>query len=539
MTPNPGTNPGIQKYIPVVLISAIFLGFSLYNIPVPGVHPDEALNQYWFWNALKENNVWEGESHITLFNQKIPIMQGHYASPAYFHVPLLLTLGPGVLSMRLSTIIVGLLGIFLLYLLCEYWFNRKTAFIASLLTAVSPAYLMWNRNPLDARQMYMVVVFLLALYLFTLYVKKRSPFFLYGGAFLLGIGLWTKIPFIWFILGLFIIKFLFKIRFSRTESVEFTGSFVLGASPLIWANLTSGFQTVRLVLGSLTAPTWAGVKNPDFINNFLVRARQFIDCLRGFIYWEMSDSGLAHTFSFNELYPPIFFLAVVFGIIYLIKKRAVVPVVPRKPIIFLFIIFSVVFVGLCFTISTLGQHSLGILFPVPQVIVAVFAGYSLEKSRWQKVTRIVFLAALISLDTAVIFQYFRAYGKTGGHGVFSTVIYDLTDYLEKNEIRRPYSLDWGLSWTVPVITNWRVLPVELIYDYIGKSDFGEEIKHLSTEQGKMYFIAYSKNLSPASQRLQCYEKIKEVFKKRIIEERMFHNRVGAPCYRLLVLKGNG
>jgi len=68
---------------------------------------------------------------------------------------------------------------------------------------------------------------------------------------------------------------------------------------------------------------------------------------------------------------------------------------------------------------------------------------------------------LMARDLWVDVRYHRALARSGGHGEFSSAIYDLAAYLDERRITQPYALDSGFTWTIMILTQGRVEPREI------------------------------------------------------------------------------
>ena len=254
----------------LALICSLFFILASYNIKLPGLYYDEALDVVPTMQLVTGQLVEEHRS-IEILGHRLPIMVSEYvgAVSTYLTLPFFLLLGVGVFSLRLTTIVFAVGTITFTFYFLKLFFDRKVAFLAAFLLAVNPAFIMWSRqgNHVSSLMSFMATG---SLYCFYRWYKKRKGICLYVGAFLLGLGLCQKIIFLWFIaaLGLAVltqritlkemVSFRTWIREMTRKAVGFgikrlgfsLFSFGVGLSMMLWYNLTTP-GTIRMILSNL------------------------------------------------------------------------------------------------------------------------------------------------------------------------------------------------------------------------------------------------------------------------------------------------
>ncbi|HUS17174.1 MAG TPA: glycosyltransferase family 39 protein [Chloroflexia bacterium] len=185
----------------VGLAAALFLALTTYQIRLPGLYYDEA------WDAVSTMHLIQGTpveldrgAHLALFGRQWPLMLDDYQGiiSSYLLVPFFLLGGINVEALRAFPIVSGLIAVVLCFLLARAWFGRRAARIAVLLFAVAPSWVFWSR--LGVYVVAEVVPFTLgALLAFTAWWRapRGRNGLLYVGSFLLGLGLATKLLYIW------------------------------------------------------------------------------------------------------------------------------------------------------------------------------------------------------------------------------------------------------------------------------------------------------------------------------------------------------
>ena len=124
---------------------------------------------------------------------------------------------------RAGVVLLSVLGVIFLYKAAENFFNRKTAFLAALMTAITPLYVINSHYmTVDVPMIFWITLCLYFLSLF--WIGKRLSFF-YLAAVAVGMAAGTKYPaaFVWFILPLFYAGLKAKISsiFSRPVVLAF------------------------------------------------------------------------------------------------------------------------------------------------------------------------------------------------------------------------------------------------------------------------------------------------------------------------------
>src|SRR4051812_2980996 len=198
-----------ENIIDTLLVGAcclLFLGMCLYQLNLPGLYPDEAFDVIPSMQLILGHTVeLERGAGLHILDLSLPLMSSsdyQGVTSTYLAIPFFLIGGITVESLRLMTVLVGVLGLVMTYFLAKNWFGRSVALLATLLMSTSPSWIFWSRIgvyvvsevvPIGAGA-------LLALSVWT----KRRPLGtrnwpLYIGMGLLGLGLATKLLFLWFL----------------------------------------------------------------------------------------------------------------------------------------------------------------------------------------------------------------------------------------------------------------------------------------------------------------------------------------------------
>ncbi|MFL5732530.1 MAG: ArnT family glycosyltransferase [Chloroflexia bacterium] len=300
----------------------IFLALTLYQLDLPGLYPDEAFDVIPTMQILLGHSVeLQRDAGVHLFGLALPLMSSsdyQGVTSTYLALPFFALLGINVYALRLMTITVGLVALLLTFFLAAEWFGRPVARVAVLLLAVSPAWVFWSRLGVYVVSE-VVPIAAGALLAFTVWVRRQplaernGP--LYVGTFLLGLGLATKLLFIWMIVavaGCALILYgrliwesrgawLAQARRWALIALAAGGAFCLGAFPFLLYNaMTRG---TLYVLRANPGSTTHGVDNTAVMRNLWTEADAFRVLLDGSYFWFQGTLAAVY---YNPLTPAVF-----------------------------------------------------------------------------------------------------------------------------------------------------------------------------------------------------------------------------------------
>ena len=236
------------KFVLGLVAVGIYLCCSLVHLELPGLHYDEVL----FANAAMGNVdgsfvAWE----IHIGRSKLPVMLMPYigALKAYLYAPIFAIFKPGVIAVRLPTVILGLLTLILTFVVVKPWLGEKVALVTLFLLASDPTFIFTNKLDWGPAAL-MMVLRMASLYLLQRWLVAAKPWLLALAGLLLGLGIYEKVIFIWFVAALLIaFPICFWQRVKSPMSLRalslFLGCFVLGCCPLIAYNLRFHWMTLN------------------------------------------------------------------------------------------------------------------------------------------------------------------------------------------------------------------------------------------------------------------------------------------------------
>ena len=552
-----------------VLAVVVFGSFCLYHYRLPGLYYDEAFDVVPSMQILQGDHVQLARGvGIHLFGHSFPVMTGDYwgSVSTYAVLPLFWILGPGVLAVRLWPILAGMLAVLLTYLVGKRLYGRWPGAIAAALLAIFPSFIFWTRVGIYVIS-HIVAVTLGILLSFLRWRDTGHRRWLFLATLLAGIGLWTKLLFLWFLIAVPAAYILLLLADWLSENSGFgaglrrlprrswdrfrddvplkdlsdliaaAAGFLIGAFPVIYYNLVS--RGSFLVLRSNLFHTENGVNNFAIWSNVKVEADAVRVLLNGGYFWFLGGIYANPIYPWEVGFSTVGLLVMVHRVSWMREYR--------RATVYLASFAIVVFVLSCFTVSILGATHLLILLPIPQLFVAAFA---LRVARWLSsrvaamradlaapsaaLAVVLLLVPLATKDVWVDTRYHQALERTGGYSGFSSAIYSLADFLDQHQMDRPYALDWGFKYNVMILTDNRVQPHEI---YGSTSDPGPDFEaalRAALETPNPVFIAHTEEGS-AYPRLDAFKRIAAAEGKTVSLANTFNQLDGKPVYYLFTV----
>lgn len=461
------------------LAVVLFLALSLKNIDLPALYYDEALDVVPAMQLVQGTPVEAVRgAGVDIGGRTLPLMVMDYVGTVntYLAVPLFALLGVSVTSVRLLPVLLAALSLLLGYRLASRLFDWRVAAGATLLLAVDPSYVFFSRMGIHVTSV--MTVFALGSLLAVLRWRDdgRKRWLALGGL-LLGLGLWAKVLFLWWIIALAIMwgattlssqlaaRSASKLspapsqrRTLRLSSLlTILAGLLTGALPLIAFNLLSGGTLVSFGRNALV--TEHGVNNLDVAGNLAAAVQSFIVLLDGRYFWFMGEQVANRA-------NVVAFAAAVAASLILIRRRPQW----RGGLLLIGVLIAVIVAESAFTVSGIWATHLYILLPLPQIMIALGAVLLADTLAprlapwlpWGRAAIVVLLlGALMLASYRTDAAYYAAVERTGGLSRFSDAVYKLAEWLDKRQAGPVYAVDWGIQKNVQILTQGRVNPIEL------------------------------------------------------------------------------
>lgn len=168
----------------LIVVLAAALRFVIIEKVPPALNWDEISHGYNAYSILKTGKDEWGMTLPTIFRA-----YGDYKLPVYIYLTVVseLIFGLNAFSVRLPSILAGIITVIFTYLLVKKLFNEKVALLSSFLVAIEPWSFFLSRGAFEANLALSFIVSGICLFILGLEKYKYLPI----SALLLGLSVWT------------------------------------------------------------------------------------------------------------------------------------------------------------------------------------------------------------------------------------------------------------------------------------------------------------------------------------------------------------
>lgn len=541
-----------NETIMIFLIVLVFVILALSNLNYPGISIDEAGDGIVAGYILKDRTIASNGLTITnyfliLFNRIFPVMTGDYVGAVFSYLvyPFSIVFGLNIISLRVTPICISVLTILFIYFTCKMWFGKRMAFLSILLTATNLVFVQYSRVGLYREEIFIIFFFWAGIFFFIKHIETKRNIFLCISLFVWGLGLSTKITFLLYTPGIFTAYIFLQKRINLSLRLKqlpaAVASFCLGAIFVILYNIKEPFITVKVLTYSLFVRPFKlttikplpglNISNLSYLTNLKLRLGHLFMLIKGDIV-EKLDWGV-RSFSFSDYFS---LATVVLTFLYSVGTVTFILLQKDKTLrtraVFFCIIYVITIFVSPFTVS--GYHpGHAILFlPFPQIILALFLDYIWQRLKFKKLAvsliYFIFLFPVLLFNIWMNIYFLTEMKKVGGYGRWSTAIYELADYLDKNNMR-PITFGFGFTESISFITKGKIVPIQ--YDGLSDEQLTEEYWRLSSADEPFYYLAMESVQSEENlSNLDLFMTLVKKDGRECREDKLFFNNAGKPVY---------
>ncbi len=310
--------------LPILLLGlTIFFALTFYQIELPGLHPDEALEVLPAVQLLRGQEVecFKGVC-VHLFGLRLPVMIYEYIATVntYLVIPFFLAFGINVPALRTMPIVTSAVAMLFLYLWSRELYGRRVASITFLLMSVNPSFVFWSRQGVFVTSI-TIPISMIAVWAWLKWWQYGQAHHLWLGAFLFGLGLSAKLLFWWLIAGLggaFAIlnadRLLASLRQRSLAPLHIHLRWsdaaiaallcAIGLLPLIIFNIETQ-STINYIRDNVFSSSYYNVDNTNLSENLRERVKELRSVLNGETFWYLSGRPYA-----SWRYPSVFVIAI-------------------------------------------------------------------------------------------------------------------------------------------------------------------------------------------------------------------------------------
>ncbi|MFH1199036.1 MAG: hypothetical protein V1650_02605 [Candidatus Omnitrophota bacterium] len=327
--------------------------------------------------------------------------QGMY-NPAMFiyllSIPFMFSNNPVIAVSYIA--LLNIFAVYLCFLFCSHFLNKRVALIASAFFAVNPwvilySHKIWANNLL----VLFVLVFFYSLFK-VIFTHKYRYFFLS----LLALAILTQLHFSAIFLGIVLVLtiFIFQLRIKIRDYIAAIGVFIILYIPYILFDLKNNFYNLNAFLKFSSLPfkmRWDAFSAP-----FQLATADGFESSLGASFSEFSKI-IPNISVFNKLSAALIMIAVVYLTVNIFREKKYIILLLWFLVPPLFIVFSKNYFGRAAFIS---------IFPVQFICVAVFCDFAITKLEKHKPLKWVFCCIIAALFTCqfIFSQGFNKFIKT-------------------------------------------------------------------------------------------------------------------------------
>ena len=546
-------------WLVLALLLILYLGLAAWGLSDPGVEYDELL----FGNAslgiLDHSFI---AFTLPLGPKNVPMMLMPYigALKAYLYFPVLRLFGAGPEALRLPVVLVGAVALLLYVAIARRMVGARGALLFAALLATDPSYLYHTR--LDWGPVALMLLFkAAAVYCFVRWWETKQIWLLVASGLSLGLGVWDKVNFVWFLLAagaaavIVYRRDLLK-RAAPREVALFCASIVVGALPLIMYNIAFPLATIR-------EPFEGSVALGDSLVSRLLMLRDTLAGTAVFDFVNQGDggnlwSGYIPLTSAGENngagqllaglltgYPlgqgSLILPAVIVCLLLLVARPHLLPSTSLRATVAAVLAAALIILQIMITKKADGSYHAMMLYPIPQLLLAAVAvglidGKGAGPRGWLaggagRAIATLALVAVVCSNLLVDFGYLRYFSVEGGKGIWSSAIYGLADYAEQRPSNRFVLMDWGFNTQLLTLSRGSIKKDE-VYHWVADRPFEREQFDIYLNDPNSLFLFHSDKFTKFPGPKQLFAQI--LAERGLREEQVqeFYQKNGEPVYYL-------
>ncbi len=521
-------------YSLVFLCCLTYIMVACYKISSPGVHYDELL----FVNAACGDRV--GNSFIAKQILGVPVMLMTYigALKSYIYFPIFEIFGISVWSIRLPVILITVFSLIIISRITNKIFNWYIATLVLLFLAIDPSFISLTRLDVGPNALELFLKCCSLVFFYRYFIENRAVKNLVFGLLILGLGLFNKLNFIWFINALYcsIIFLNLRIIIQKMRSINkktFTAIFFMVLAYLVFAGY---FLSIYL-----------GIDQADLtITNYRWHFQRVFgnvaDLLNGSILIKWVYGEFVNTM-FNSFIWYLIAIVILIGLFANVVAKYEFVRKSRKWYLFLWVIIVVELIQILITKKAIHPWHVFTLYPFFTVLFAysIYSGaLFLTKSQPLRIIIISSIALLTLVhQSSTLSQYLNKLGSPTkpGRG-YSEMIYDLIAYT-KSKNKKFVSIDWALHNNLIAFDHkkGKYFQLSKFWSPAGLNDHDKEkINKYFFSHRNVFYISHAdgKELCPIANKR--FRQLVSDGNLRIHVEKVFRDR-GGPVYIVYSLKG--
>jgi hypothetical protein len=441
---------------PYLVVAASILWFAAtagHRIALPGLDYDELT----FVNAASGG---AGDMFVSKRLLGVPVMVMEYygALKAYLYAPVFALFGASAATIRWPVVLVSCVSLVLIYAIGRLGAGARAAAALTVLAAMDPVFTWMTKLDFGPTAL-MTVLKLGALYCFYRALITRSLASLWGAVLLCALGVFDKLNFIWIVIALGIVS---VTLFRRELAAMYRRHGLMFVGPIAALGAAMAAAAAFLVLPQFltTQRTTDSVGTLARIPHLVTRYSRTMNGRE--LYAWITGTALRHFTIVNALGVAAVVVLLGSWLVRAWRRRALgsraLRLSLRERIVASWLVlFVVIALQILVTKRAGGPHHLMLLHPFHLMLVvaatAVVVRWRTGADRRSRIVArsvaaaaLAALAALAASELLVAHDYASAFeSETRVAPRWSPLIYELADYLNRQDADRIAYADWGLG----------------------------------------------------------------------------------------------
>jgi 4-amino-4-deoxy-L-arabinose transferase-like glycosyltransferase len=535
-----------------LLALALYLGAALYQLDLPGLNYDEAVDAVPAMQKVQGQRV-DSFSVLDTAGQQWPLMTVSFVgvTSTYPLMPVFAWLGISVTTLRGTAVLLALISLLLVWGFLRELFDERVAALTVLLLAVSSSFVFWSRMGAWVALPLLPITTLTLWMLFRWYGRRRAGY-LVAACFGLGLGLATHIKFLWVWIGLVLAwlllspwlgagrgwrRWLWPWQIAGVRAwVLGIAAVLLGSTPILLYNLLNR-GTFQYAMGMVATGELGRLPDLEFVKGILTRG---LEALQTLLTGDWFGGKLGGPYR-DPLAVPA--LAIGLGVILWLTIRRRLAYSVKRVALLVILLVSIVFLSAVISISESAYHLL-MVSPIPPALISVAAFrlvdltalFGRRRAVWLGFLGIVVIC-LVGSGLWTTWRYHVTLSRTGGEGLFSDAIYTLATDLDQPGAPQPIALDWGFRRNLELLTQNRVDPPEwYTYSSPPGPEFEGYVHDLITRLPGAVYLFHTPRWTVFPGHQETFEEV--AYRQRLVPVlwKTYYQRDGEPVYLAYTLK---
>lgn len=540
----------MSRYSIIILICVpvVYVILAAADIERPGIGGSEATHAPAAIRLLQPElarNLWVDTTY-SVAGRDLPVMLIPYlgAVKSYLLAAAFLFLGSSVATLRFTMIAVGAAAIVFTYLFTRRGWGTLCALITTAAIATDPSFILMTRadwGPVALPALFRSA----ALYALIVWHQERKLIYLGAAGLLLGLGVFDKSNFLWFVFALIPIGFAAwvarRIRPSPRELFVLGGAFLIGSSPLWWWNITNGWATLSAASeGSLPGLSQGQSRLTVLLGALPSRLLAMRDMFAGHgLDSYMFGAPIAPwlgTLS-DTLILPVFALTLLLAVFFT-QKPILFSSIDWPRLLFPAAMIVLLIAQMLITQLTIWYHHFIFMYPFPQLFIGAVLSQAIIRIKPGTYRYILRPAAgivavlLILGNGAVTWQFHQLMERSAGSNSWSTAIYSLDDLLMRDYRQDKIELlDWGIGDQLLLLSDGR-LSVDQFWAHLYGADAKTLVRSALQDDCKLYVLSVS-GTEIMEGPGQTFQAAVAESGKQPLEKLLVNDSAGQPRYMLM------